>query len=74
MANAEHNRGKTSKNNDYPADIYYSCYSPRILKHLIQNGFEPCNTFVNIKTLKTCHVFLKDDEINKCITEASSAQ
>lgn len=74
MANAEPKGSKvaSTKNNDYPAEIFYSCYSPRILKHLIQNGFSPKATFVNIKTLKTCHVFERNDALNECITEVSN--
>ena len=60
-----------TKNNQYPAEKYYSCYSPRVLTYLLNKGFKPYATFVNVKTLKTCYVFEKGLELNSAITEVS---
>lgn len=62
----------SNKTNTYPIEQYYPCYSPRVLSHLLQNGFEPHATFLNIKTLKTCYVFEKNDIINGYIAEVSN--
>lgn len=61
-----------NKRNLYPTELYYPCYSPRVLSHLLQNGFQPHATFLNIKTLKTCYVFEKNNNINECIAEVSN--
>lgn len=61
-----------SKKNNYPKEKYYSCYSPRVLTHLLKNGFNPYATFVNIKTLKTCYIFEKCESVNNCIAEVSN--
>lgn len=71
-ATLDKSTGVAVKNNDFPTDKYYPCYSPRILTYLLSKGFKPYTTFVNIKTLKTCHIFTKCDELNECIAEVSN--
>jgi len=64
--------GLAAKNNDYPTDKFYPCYSPRILTYLLSKGFKPYASFVNIKTLKTCHLFAKENGLDDCIAEVSN--
>lgn len=56
----------------YSKDLYYPCYSPRVLEHLMANGFKPEASFRNFKTLKVCHVFKKDKDVCECIAEVSN--
>ena len=66
----------------FEKENYFSCYSPRVYEHLIKNGFETYKddklgfkgSFLNIKTSKTCHIFLKDDKLNACIAEVSNVK
>lgn len=47
----------------YPRELYYSCYSPNQKEYLELNGFEVFNSFVNIKTKKTCWVFKRTPDL-----------
>lgn len=63
-------------------ETYLSCYSPRVYKHLTINGFKTYKdedhdfdgSFLNIKSGKVCHVFLRTPELNECLSEVSNTK
>ena len=58
---------------------FFHCYSPRVLDHLLKNGFELykdpngiiINPFVHIYKHKTCYIFKRTPELDKCRAEIS---
>ena len=62
-----------------PKENYYHCFSPRVLEHLFDSGFEVYRndeqnfngSYLHFKTLKRCYVFLRTPELSECLAEVS---
>lgn len=48
---------------------YFSCYSPNLMEHLVDNGFIIIKEFVHFKTTKTCWVFERTNHLSEHLVE-----